>query len=252
MKVTNITRKLAKSLGVVAVAGSMAIGGADSHAGVMDASFEDHNIDAHKAATGATVDYAYSADGGGWIDGYSPAAGGDSAWTSRESGLRAAWIYNTAYATNTNRSIPRTGEQAISGASGYTYQDLSDTFQPDTTYTFKIHVSDVVDDGGRFFLYIYDATVVTDGGDDADNQNFVDISFDHTADPGSWQEYSVSYSTRATGSEIGNNIGVSFWSSGNVFFDDASLMSRPVPEPTSLLLGLGGVAFAGLGLRRRN
>lgn len=124
-------------------------------------------------------------------------------------------------------------------------------FEANTTYTFTIH-SAFPGGGGRIFLYIYDGTVVTDGGDDADNLNFIEINpqgGDVASDgTGTWEANSVSYTTGAAGAEIGNAIGISFWSSGNVYFDDASVDATPIPEPGSLaLLAMGGLAM----LRRR-
>ena len=252
MKFTAIRKSVARQLGwreqvnrksracrrALATGGlCLAMGAGASGLTVPDASFEDHNIDAHKLSTGATVDYAYSDDGGGWIDGYSPsAANGESAWTSRESGGAGAWIYNSAYASASNRSTPRTGDQAISGASAYTYQTLTDTFQPNTEYTFSIHAAQP-GGTGRFFLYIADGAVVTDGGDDADNLSFAEINFDHSGnpDPTDWVQYSVKHTTGSVGSEIGSPIGISFWSSGNVYFDDVAVDTGP-PQRLGLVI----------------
>ena len=129
------------------------------------------------------------------------------------------------------------------GGRGY-YQVLSDVFQPNTTYTFSMMV------GHRNDLAFGGYVLELRAGN---TFSFLPVvaSASSASGPGpdQWQLKSVVYTTGASGTEIGQNILVSFGSLGiQTNFDFASGTASPVPEPGTL--GLIGASLIGIGMRR--
>lgn len=185
------------------------------------------------------------------------------------------WLYNAAYSdykgsTSTSnhwRGAPRGGasDQAMHGFFRYNAQKLSNTFQPNTLYTFSIWAQGDADAAGgaadSATLYLFDGTIpfteassltytYFQGGSGGAFNNRVGTSAgsDHAASIANWTQLSVSYFVGASSPAIGHQIGVGFYVGEDAAVDDASLSATP--EPTTVVLaGLGGVSL--LALRRR-
>ncbi len=130
------------------------------------------------------------------------------------------------------------------GGYGY-YQVLTDVFKPNTTYVFSMMVGHRKDLGfGGYKLELRAGNTFS----------FLPVvaSVSGASDPGSglWAPQSVTYTTGASGTEIGQNILISFGSNGvQTNFDMATGTASTVPEPATL--GLIGASLIGLGIRSR-
>ena len=125
------------------------------------------------------------------------------------------------------------------------HQVLSDTFQPNTTYTFSMMIGRRLDTAfGGYTLELQAGNVYN---------AFAPIaSLTGITDPGSgqWGLRTVTYTTGSTGAELGQNILVSFGSFGvQTNFDLAAGTASTVPEPSTL--GLIGASLIGLAMRSR-
>ena len=211
---------------------------------------------------------------------YWDARNGDpTAWSSSGN-----WWYNSSYDAG-RRPTPRSGTQAIHGISQYNWAILSDTFEADTTYTLSLWAqgdSDAAGDGlagsDSFWVYIYlgeAGSINADGRPGADgsfdNNSLLGVQFGvdgstfETINAGGgaigpfsgfarsgdseWGEASISYTTGdASDPLVGKPIGIGFFGRADAAFDDVSLNSAPIPEPSAGLLSVLGGAL--LFLRR--
>lgn len=223
--------------------------------------------------------YALSSGGYAYANSYRPTSG----WIGNPDGSGpldggpngSNWIYDSVYAEgSTLRGAPRTGNQAMHGRGHYSAQESSAVFEAGKTYTFSIyaqgdHNSAIIGDNvngpgwdSRVWLYIYDGSKpFTEAGSltydryspagDRFNQNdFVNRTPGSTAaeSRAAWQQISISWTVQPGAAEIGQPIGVAFWSASDNCLDDASLSATPEPS-TAILAGLAGVSL--LGTRRK-
>ncbi len=217
-----------------------------------DPSFEDYVVPSRG--------YAYAADPLGkyrptsaWVDDLDSPPG-----YTQDDGA-SNWIYNSAYAeatTFTKRPAPRTGNQAMHGLFNYNAQETSAVFEAGRTYTFSLWAQndELLNETNGVFLYLFDGTVpfsdansLASGGFTAINQRGAGMTAAQSQ--ANWTLLSISHTVGAGAPEIGNPVGVGFFTRKDSAVDDASLSK--VPEPaTVLLVGIGGLAA--LGLRRRD
>lgn len=129
------------------------------------------------------------------------------------------------------------------GGYGY-YQVLTAVFQPNTTYLFSMmvgHRNDLSFGGYKLELRA--------GSTFSFLPVLATASSASGPGPDQWALQSVVYTTGASGTEIGQNILISFGSLGiQTNFDLASATASPVPEPGTL--GLIGASLIGIGMRR--
>lgn len=127
------------------------------------------------------------------------------------------------------------------GGFGY-YQVLSNTFAPNTTYTFSMMVGHRLDLGFGGYLLALRA-----------GPSFLTpavASLTGASDPGSgqWALQSLVYSTSFTGAELGQSILISFGSNGiQTEFDQATVTATPEPAT----LGLIGASLVAVGVQRK-
>lgn len=248
MKITNWCKKLSATLLATGIwVPSMAYA-VDIPLG--DPSFEAFGVN-------VAVGYAYSDEyrpTSAWVDDL------DSPPGYTEDDGASNWLYNSAYAESTaytKRPAPRTGDQAMHGLFNYSAQETSSVFEANHTYTFSIWAQndESLNETNGVFLYIFDGTVPFSDGNSlasglftAINQRQPGMTAAESAD--NWTQLSISHYVAAGAREIGNPVGVGFFSRKDSAVDDATLSG--VPEPTTVALvgiGLSGVAL--LGRRRR-
>lgn len=174
------------------------------------------------------------------------------------------WLYNAAYAEGTTRQrpSPRTGDQALHGFAHYSAQTTSAVFEANTTYTFSIWAqgdSDADGASSRVWLYLYDGSLPFSEANSLivnryapDTGDFLNRAAGITAAESQslWRQISLSHTVLPGAAEIGQPVGVAFWSAVDNALDDAALASALIPEPTGVVL----VGMAGLtlwGVRRR-
>ena len=250
MKITNWCKKLSATLvaaGVLAPAASYAI---DIPLG--DPSFEDFGVN-------VAVGYAYAnlyRPTSAWVDDL------DSPPGYTQDNVTSNWLYDSAYAeiaTNSRRASPRTGNQAMHGLFNYSAQETSAVFEAGKTYTFSIWAQndEVLNETNGVFLYIFDANLpFSDANSLAGSGAITAINarqpgMDAAQSKLNWTQISISHSVAALAPEIGHPVGVGFFLRKDSAVDDASLTSV-IPEPSAVLLvGIGGLAAAGLVRRRR-
>ena len=231
MKITNWCRKLAYSL---AAAGCLAPSVASAQVIPLgDPSFEDFVVP-------ASPGYAYA-------DTYRPT----SAWVSNpdmanQDTAASNWLYDSAY-DNNRRPAPRTGNQVMHGINNYSGQETSAVFEAEKTYVFSVWAqgdSDATLSTSRTWLYIYDGSnPFTEPG----SLNFARYAPD-TGDfvnrvPGStpaqsqanWTQISIMHTVQPGAPEIGNPVGVAFWTAGDGAVDDATLEAFPADQFVMIL-----------------
>lgn len=169
------------------------------------------------------------------------------------------WLYNSANAEATDKptadfvpgkkASPRTGNQAMHGRGFYSGQELPNAFEAGKTYTFSIYAQG--DDGAlsspsdnstsRVWLYIYNGglpftdptalaidrfspmdSVNTAGPDDFVNR---DPSWTAAQSKAAWQQISIKHRVLPGAPEVGQPIGIAFWTPFDGAVDDASLSS---------------------------
>ena len=249
MKITNWCRKLSATLLAAGIwVPSMSYAAMDIPLG--DPSFEDYVVN-------PAIGYAYSNDyrpTSAWVDDLdSPPGYGEDDGASN-------WLYDAAYAestTYTKRPAPRTGNQAMHGLFNYSAQETSAVFEANKTYTFSIWAQNDEDlnETNGVFLYLFDGSVPFSDGNSLASGLFTAINQRQTGmtaaqSQANWTQISISHFVAPGALEIGNPVGVGFFSRKDSAVDDASLSC--VPEPTTAILvgvGLGGIAL--LGRRRR-
>lgn len=168
------------------------------------------------------------------------------------------WLYDAAYAEATvftKRPAPRTGNQAMHGIFNYSAQETSAVFAAGRTYTFSLWAQNdvLLNETNGVFLYIFDGTVPFSDGNSLASGLFTainarDVAMTAAQSQANWTQISISHTVDPGAPEIGNPVGVGFFTRKDSAVDDATLTS--IPEPASVVLvGLGGVAL--LASRRR-
>lgn len=253
MKVTNWCKKLSATLvaaGLLAPAVSYA-----ANIPLGDPSFEAYSVPSRG--------YAYAADPLGayrptsaWVDDLDSPPG-----YTQDDGV-SNWIYNATYAeatTFTKRPAPRTGVQAMHGLFNYSAQETAAVFEAGKTYTFSMYLQndELLNETNGAFLYIFDGTVPF-----SDANSLASALYEGAAVPqrgagmtaaesqANWGLRSVSHTVAPGAPEIGNPVGVGFFARKDTAFDDASL--TVVPEPATILVGVGGLVAVSLLRRRRD
>jgi hypothetical protein len=251
MKISNWCKKLSAALvaaGALAPTASYAI-----NIPLGDPSFENYVVPARG--------YAYAADPLGayrptsaWVDDL------DSPPGYTQDNSASNWLYTAAYAEATvftKRPAPRTGSQAMHGLFNYSAQETSAVFQAGRTYTFSLWAQndELLNETNGVFLYIFDGNLPFSDANSLANNLFTAINqrgagMTAAQSQANWTQLSISHTVSVGAPEIGHPVGVGFFSRKDSAVDDASLTSV-IPEPsTVLLVGMGGVAVAGV-LRRR-
>jgi hypothetical protein len=251
MKVTNWCKKFTAKLLAAGVLMPGAVY-AQTNIPLGDPSFENYVVPARG--------YAYAADP---LGAYRPT----SAWVDdpdsppgyTQDDASSNWLYDAAYAeatTFTKRPAPRTGNQAMHGLFNYSGQETGAVFEANHTYTFSLWAQNdvLLNETNGVFMYIYDGTVPFSDADSlsgilhtAINQRQQSMTAAESA--ANWSLITVSHYVAPGAAEIGNPVGVAFFSRKDSAVDDASL--SVVPEPISVALVGLGLAGAGLCVRRR-
>jgi hypothetical protein len=251
MKVTNWCKKFTAKL---LAAGVLVPGAAYAQTNIPlgDPSFENYPVPASPGYAYADA-YRFGINASDWVDDPDSPAG------YTQDNVSSNWLYDAAYAestTFTKRPAPRTGDQAMHGLFNYSGQETGAVFEANHTYTFSIWAQNdvLLNETNGVFMYIYDGTVPFSDANSlsgvlhtAINQRTQSMTAAESA--GNWTPITVSHYVAPGAPEIGNPVGVAFFSRKDSAVDDASL--SVVPEPVSVALVGLGLAGAGLCGRKR-
>ncbi len=252
MKVTNWCKKLSATLvaaGLLAPAASYA-----ASIPLGDSDFEAYAVPARG--------YAYAAGNNGtyrptsaWVDDLDGPDG------SVQDDASSNWLYTATYAekvTYTRRAAPRSGIQAMHGLGRYSAQETNAVFEAGRTYTFSLWAQNDVDlnEANGVFMYIFDGTVPFNDANSLSKALFTTeipargAAMTAAESQASWAQLSISHVVAPGAPEIGHPVGVGFYARKDSAVDDASLTSL-VPEPATILVGVGGLVAVSLMRRRR-
>jgi hypothetical protein len=248
MKVTNWCKELTTKLiaaGVLLPSAAYA----QTNIPLGDPSFEAYVVPASPGYAYAN-NYRPTSD---WIDDPGPPPG----YTTDN--VASNWLYDAAYAestTFTKRPAPRTGNQAMHGLFNYSGQESGAVFEANHTYTFSLWAQNdvLLNETNGVFMYIYDGTIPFSDANSLANALYegTDInqrqqSMTAADSAANWSLITVSHYVAAGAPEIGNPVGVAFFSRKDSAVDDASL--SVVPEPMSV--AIAGLGIAGVTMIRR-
>jgi hypothetical protein len=143
------------------------------------------------------------------------------------------------------------------GLFNYSAQETSAVFEAGLTYTFSLWAQNDEDlnETNGVFLYIFDGTIPFSDANSLSSGLFTAINQRQTGmsaaqSQANWTLLSVSHTVASGAPEIGNPVGVGFFSRKDSAVDDASL--EAVPEPvTAILVGIGAAGLALVGSHGR-